>query len=88
MHDLFRETPLFEEAFHEGIEKGQLQALNDFVVTIVARRFPDLAPLAKSHVARWQERAHLERLLDSLLMAHDEQEAEILLLDEQQKAKE
>ena len=39
MHDILRETPIYQEILKEGREEG-LEALRQAVVDIVAQRFP------------------------------------------------
>jgi len=92
MHDILRETPIYqeilkegrEEGLQEGIEKGhqegELQALNRAVMEIVLRRFPRIVRLARKQIAVVEDSPVLLDLIGKLSIAQNPEEAKQYLL--------
>src|SRR5712692_8248974 len=88
MHDIIRETPIYqlilkegrEEGIEEGVEKGQRDALRQAVVDVVLERFPKLVRLAKKQVIAVEDIALLRRLNVKVSIAQNAQEAKKYLL--------
>ena len=92
MHDILRESPIYQEILREGREegrkqgleevrqKGQLEALSQAVVDIVQERFPKLVRLTKKQVAVVKDVALLRQLIVKVSMAQDMEEAQLHLL--------
>src|SRR5436309_6435180 len=74
MHDVLRETPIYQEILNEGREEGlekglekgreegQIDALRQAVVDVVLERFPRLVQLARKQVTLVEDTAILRRL--------------------------
>jgi predicted transposase YdaD len=87
MHDIFRDTPIFqeilregigqgrEEGREEGIEQGRLEFARHILLTFTERRFPDLAPLAQEQGAKIQDVAVIEKLITAITSVQNELEA-------------
>ena len=92
MHDILRESPIYQEILREGreegreqgreegLQKGQLEALSQAVVDIVQERFPKLVRLTKKQVAVVKDVALLRQLIVKVSMAQDMEEAQLHLL--------
>ncbi len=84
MHDILRETPIFQLILEEGREEGRLEerlvTLRQSIIIIVQARFPALEQLAKEQVSISEKTEVLAALIASLSVALDEQEARSLLL--------
>ncbi len=82
MHDMIRETPIYQEILREGIEKGREQGLVQVIIEIVQARFPSLLALARQRVVGGNNPAErLSQALVQLSLVQDEQAAEQVLLD-------
>jgi len=97
MHDILRETPIYqeilkegrEEGIEQGIEQGELRGLNQAVVEVVVKRFPKLVRLARKQVVLAEDTAILLDLIGKLSIAQSVEEAKQYLLaieeDEEQE---
>ncbi len=83
MHDILRETPIYQEILKEGREEG-LEALRQAVVDIIAQRYPKLARLAKKQVVVVEDPELLRRVLVKVSVVQTAEEAKqhLLALDE------
>jgi len=79
MHDILRETPIYQEILKEGREEG-LEALRQAVVDIIAQRFPKLARLAKKQVAVVEDPELLRHVLVKVSVVQTAEEAKRHLL--------
>jgi predicted transposase YdaD len=79
MHDILRETPIYQEILKEGREEG-LEALRQAVVDIIAQRFPKLAHLAKKQVAVVEDPELLRHVLVKVSVVQTAEEAKQHLL--------
>lgn len=92
MHDILRETPIYQEILKEGREegleqgrqRGQLEALRQAVVEVVVERFPRLVRLTKKHVALIEDPELLRHVLVKVSVAQSAEEARehLLAVDE------
>jgi predicted transposase YdaD len=92
MHDILRETPIYQEILKEGREegleqgrqRGQLEALRQAVVEVVVERFPRLVRLAKKQVALIEDPEVLRHVLVKASVAQSAEEAreQLLAVDE------
>jgi predicted transposase YdaD len=80
MHDILRETPIYQEILREGLEQGQFEALRRAIVDIVVERFPRLVRLAKKQVAASQDPELLRHVLVKVSVARTAEEAKQQLL--------
>ena len=88
MHDILRETPIYqeilkegrEEGLEKGREEGQIEALRRAVVQIVLQRFPKLVRLAREKVAFAEDSDILLDLIGKLSVAADVENAKQCLL--------
>ncbi|MFL5665359.1 MAG: hypothetical protein ACJ8BW_29040 [Ktedonobacteraceae bacterium] len=92
MHDILRETPIYQEILkegreeglekgrEEGREEGQIEALRRAVVQIVLQRFPKLVRLAREKVAFAEDSDILLDLIGKLSVAADAENAKQCLL--------
>ena len=95
MHDILRETPIYqeilkegrEEGIQEGIEQGELKGLNRAVVEVVVKRFPKLVRLARKQVVLAEDTAILLDLIGKLSVAQNVEEARqyLLAIDEDEE---
>lgn len=79
-HDLLSESPIYQEIFGEGLEKGQLQAQSDMLLNIVKLRFPQLQELAQQQVDAIKDASILSAINLNLVMAQTTEEARQVLL--------
>jgi predicted transposase YdaD len=92
MHDILRETPIYqeilkegrEEGLEQGLQRGQLEALRQAVVEIVVERFPRLVRLTKKQIALIEDPEVLRHVLVKVSIAQSAQEARehLLAVDE------
>jgi len=92
MHDILRETPIYqeilkegrEEGLEQGLQRGQLEALRQAVVEVVVERFPRLVRLAKKQVALIEDPELLRHVLVKVSVAQSAEEAKkhLLAVDE------
>ena len=102
MHDILRETPIYQEILKEGreegiqegieqgIEQGKLRGLNQAVVEVVVKRFPKLVRLARKQVVLAEDTAILLDLIGKLSVAQNVEEARqyLLAIDEDEEQSE
>ena len=77
MHDILRETPIYqeilkegrEEGLEQGLQRGQLEALCQAVIDVVVERFPKLIRLAKKQVAVVEDPELLRHVLVKVSVA-------------------
>ena len=83
MHDMLRETPIYQEILKEGREEG-LEALRRAIVDVIAQRFPKLARLAKKQVVIVEDPELLRQVLVkvSVVQSAEEAQRELHALDE------
>ncbi len=70
------------EGLQAGLREGQFKAQRRAIVSIVQERFPKLELLAKKQVAMNSDADRLNQLIVQLSSVHDEREATLLLLPE------
>jgi predicted transposase YdaD len=92
MHDILRETPIYQEILKEGreegleqgleqgLQRGQLEALRQAVIDVVVERFPKLVRLAKKQVAVVEDPELLRHVLVKVSVAQSLEEARLHLL--------
>ena len=82
--DLLSESPIYQEIFGEGEEKGRqegaLQAQAEMLLNIVKLRFPELQELAKQQVDTIKDVSLLSAINLNLVMAQTTEEARQALL--------
>ncbi len=83
MHDMLRETPIYQEILKEGREEG-LEALRRAIVDVITQRFPKLARLAKKQVVIVEDPELLRQVLVkvSVVQSAEEAQRELHTLDE------
>jgi predicted transposase YdaD len=92
MHDILRETPIYqeilkegrEEGLEQGLQRGQLEALRQAIVEVVVERFPRLVRLTKKQVALIEDPEVLRHVLVKVSVAQSAEEAKghLLAVDE------
>jgi len=90
MHDMLRETPIYQEILKEGRKEGLeegLEALRQAVVDVIAQRFPKLTRLAKKQVVIVEDPELLRQVLVkvSVVQSAEEAKQELHALDEADK---
>jgi len=99
MHDILRETPIYQEILKEGreeglekgleqgLQRGQLEALRQAVIDVVVERFPKLVRMAKKQVAVVEDPELLRHVLVKVSVAQRLEEARqhLLAVDEAQE---
>ncbi len=89
MHDILRDTPIYqlilkegrEEGREEGLEQGKLEVLRQTLVTIMEIRFPKLVRLAKKETSVIDDPDLLKALVVKMSIARDAVEAKQFLLE-------
>ena len=83
MHDILRETPIYQEILKEGRKEG-LEALRRAIVDVITQRFPKLARLAKKQVVIVEDPELLRQVLVkvSVVQSAEEAQRELHTLDE------
>lgn len=96
MHDILRDTPVYqemtrlarEEGLQEGLQEGReeglqegLHELRQTVLDVVLERFPKIVRLAKEQVAAVKEPALLRHLIVKISIAQTAKEAKQYLLE-------
>src|SRR5258707_6510222 len=83
MHDILRETPIYQEILKEGREEG-LEALRQAILDVVTQRFPKLTCLAKKQVVVVEDPELLRHVLVKVSVAQTTEEAkqQLHVLDE------
>jgi hypothetical protein len=84
MHDIIRESPVYEWILAEGREEQKAQGLAQMrqtVVEIVQERFPALAQLAEDVVATMDDLAQLRRLAVKLSSVQSAEQAHKSIVD-------
>ena len=79
MHDILRETPIYQEILKEGREEG-LEALRRAIVDVITQRFPKLARLAKKQVVIVEDPELLRQVLVKVSVVQSAEEAKQQLL--------
>jgi len=88
LHDLLSESPIYQEIFGEGVEKGlqvgvekgRLEAQSGMLLNIVKLRFPELQELAQQQADTIQDASVLSAINLNLVMAQTTEEARQALL--------
>jgi hypothetical protein len=96
MHDILRESPVYQWILDEGREEGKAEGLQQGLqqgsqqgsqkatqqaaITIVATRFPELELLAKARILALDNLERLQRLIIDLTISHSRGEMERVLL--------
>ena len=79
MHDILRETPIYQEILkegrEEGLEQGRLEALRQAIVEVVVERFPQFVRLTKEQVALIEDPEVLRHVLVKVSVAQSAEEA-------------
>ena len=79
MHDILRETPIYQEILkegrEEGLERGRIEALRQAIVEVVVERFPQFVRLAKEQVALIEDPEVLRHVLVKVSVAQSAEEA-------------
>lgn len=81
MHDILKETPIFQEMTKDAREAGLQQGLQQALLSIIAERFPKLVRLAKKQIAVVEEPEVLQRLIVKVSVAQTLEEARQYLLE-------
>ena len=85
MHDIIRESPIYQLILKEGRQEGQrkegLKTLRKSVTTVVQIRFPDLVKLTKQKITKIHDPKQLEDLLAEMVKAESLEQARQILLD-------
>ena len=87
MHDIIRESPVYDWILTEGIEKEKAQGIaqaRQAVVDFVQEHFPALAQFTEEVVATIDNLAQLVRLTGNLGGAQSVEQAHQILLDARQ----
>src|SRR5258708_22394008 len=79
MHDILRETPIYQEILKEGREEG-LEALRRAILDVFTQRFPKLTRMAKKQVVVVEDPELLRHVLVKVSVAHTAEEAKQQLL--------
>lgn len=95
MHDILRDTPIYQEILREGlaegreqgieqgIERGRLEgrldAFRHVLLIWTEKRFPTLTPLAQERVARIQDIQMLEDMITEMSVAQTIEDASFIL---------
>jgi hypothetical protein len=82
MHDIMRESPMYDWIQAEGIEKGRaeaLESLRDLLVSAVKMRFPELETLAVIYVQSIQDQSLLHDMIKQVWSAADLTQVQKLL---------
>src|SRR5258708_4888165 len=79
MHDILRETPIYQEILKEGREEG-LEALRQAILDVVTQRFPKLTRLAKKQVVVVEDPGLLRHVLVKVGVTKTSAEAKWQLL--------
>jgi len=85
IYNELREDPLFREMLDDERREG-IQKIQEGLITLVARDFPELEPLTRAKITAIDSWEHLQHLmLDlTLLHTHEEMEQFLLLLNDDQ----
>ncbi len=83
MHDIIRDTPIYqeilregrEEGIEEGLEQGRLEASRRILLMATQIRFPELATLAQEQAIRVHDEATLDAIIGKIITAQNENEA-------------
>jgi predicted transposase YdaD len=85
MHDILKDTPIYQvmtrEAHEEGLQQGLQQGLQRALLSIIAERFPKLVRLAKKQIAVIEEPEVLQLLVVKVSVAKNAEEAKQYLLE-------
>lgn len=84
MHDILRETPIYQEILREGREEERQQRLQDqrqTIVKLVQMRFPEILSLAKKQADIIKDPEVLQNLIAKMFAVSTLQEAVQYLLD-------
>ncbi len=88
LYDVLQESKAYQKIKQEGREEGrkvgELQALDQTILTIIQTRFPKIVRLAKKQTAVVDDPAVLQELITSLITTQTVEEARqhLLALDE------
>ena len=88
MHDIMKETPIYQEILREGQEEGrekgrkegQVEALQQMAVALVERHFPSCVSLAKQQVDSVHDVDRLQLLIIQLSVVQSLEEVRQELL--------
>jgi len=91
MHDIIRDTPIYqeilregreegrekgrEEGIEEGLEKGRIEASRHILLMATQIRFPELVTLAQEQAIRVHDEATLDTIIGKIITAQSENEA-------------
>ena len=84
MHDILRETPIYQEILQEGREEERQQRLQDqrqTLIKLVQMRFPEVVSLAKKQADFVKDPEVLQNLIAKMFAVSTLQEAVQYLLD-------
>jgi predicted transposase YdaD len=79
MHEMLRETPIYQEILREGRREG-LEVLRQAVLDVIAQRFPELERLAKKQVVIVVDPELLRQVIVKVSVVHTAEEAKQQLL--------
>ena len=95
MHDILRDTPIFQEILREGLaegrelgieqgreqgrSEGKLEAFRHVLLIWIEKRFPSLITLAQERVARIQDTQVLDDMIAEMSVAQTIEEASSIL---------
>jgi predicted transposase YdaD len=96
MHDILRDTPIYQEILREGlaegieqgreqgieqgIERGKLEAFKHVLLIWTEKRFPSLITLARERVARIQDAQVLDDMIAEMSVAQTIEDASSILM--------
>ena len=87
-NDILRETPVYQEVFEEGLEKGRQEALRQelqrqrqMLLDIVRERFPKIVRPVSKLIEAIEDPAVLLRLIVKVSTVQTSEEAKQLLFD-------
>ena len=79
MHDILRDSPVFQAIFDEGLNEGEVKVFQQWLLSIVSSRFPQLTPLATEYVAQTNIPDAMQQTIFKLNAAQNSAEAEQIL---------
>ena len=79
MHEMLRETPIYQEILREGRQEG-LEVLRQAVLDVIAQRFPELERLAKKQVVIVVDPELLRQVIVKVSVVYTAEEAKQQLL--------
>ena len=91
MHDIIRDTPIYQEILREGLaegiakgreegrEEGRLEASRRILLMATQLRFPNLATLEQEQALRIHDEATLDDIISKIIAAQNEYDGFVAL---------